>query len=530
MRGLLFPIRGRRRSVGAALVVSAIVSAACSSGELADPVASMVDPASPVATSDAGSNPSTDRPGPAAEEHTSDDDDAETMADLEATWSAERGQMIASLTVPNFGLGDDDVLTGPGAFEVNLGRCPSEWDDRSGVEDDTIRIAMVAPQNGPFASFADIALGVQLYAEYVNENGGIDGRSIELVVGDDSYEPELTGEAVASLLASDEEPLYVTTIGSPTSLAVSDELNQACVPQPFVVSDHPGLGDPASHPFTTGFQLARSTEAVLWGRWIKDNLPGMVPVKVGALVIDNDFGQIYADAFQAWAEANRDVVAELVLVSHDPSALSVASEMEELAESRPDVFLSMTAGQPCRSAIAEAERTGLTRTAVGLFTPAGCRQPSTYLEPVGSAGHGFWIVGGGAKSLTDPAFAGETFVDFANAELRDAGIDPERHLVGVGFAQYGWAHVELLRVASALPGGLSRSNVVLAQRSLDLSHPILFDGVRLATAGDRDAFPVEGSVYSRYDADSASWFVQGAAVDVDGGTPNCTLVGLVCQQ
>ena len=134
------------------------------------------------------------------------------------------------------------------------------------------------------------------------------------------------------------------------------------------------------------------------------------------------------------------------------------------------------------------------------------------------------------KSLNDPAFADETFVRFSIDELTAAGLDPTRELIGVGFAQYGWAYTEALRLASSLPGGLSRSNLLLALRGAALDHPMLLDGVRFETDGARDAYLIEGAEYSRYDAESETWFPQGRAVDVNGSSPNCAWVDLVCQR
>ncbi|MGI9614671.1 MAG: ABC transporter substrate-binding protein [Acidimicrobiales bacterium] len=541
MRGMAVPNRSRRRATSA--VLAALAVAACGGGDLADPVASsVVDPASPNAKREQAPVPAEGTPalptaargreGRADERAGGANDGSEALARLEAAWSAARARMVAELAVAEYGI-DDAILVGPAGFRVDLDRCPDEWTETNGVDDHTVHLAMIAASSGDHATFADLAIGMQLYFDYVNETGGVDGRTIEFSLHDDRYSPEVALDVVAGLLGQGDgadQPFVVTTVGTPTGLAVRRELNDACVPQPLVVSDHPAWGDPIDHPFTTGFQLVRSTEAVLWGRWIKENLPGIVPVKVGALVIDNEFGRIYEDSFRTWAEANPDVVSEFVAVTHDPTARLVAAEMDQIARAEPDVFLSMTAGEPCISALTEASRSGLTNSAVGLFTASGCRQADAFLEAVAGVGHGFWIVAGAMKSLEDPAFAGETFVAFTNARLRAAGIASERHLVGVGFAQYGWAHVELLRVASALPGGLTRSNVVLASRGIDLEHPMLLPGIRFATDGVRDSFPVEGSVYSRYDADSAAWYVQGGPVDVDGGSPNCVLVDLVCEQ
>lgn len=456
-----------------------------------------------------------------------DDGSAVAIDELERHWADRRQWVVAALTGGNFGLGLDNVLRGPGLFELDLEACPRGWDDRAGLTDSTITVALIGPQSGDQASFHDLAKGIDIYFGWVNASGGIDGRTIELVTVDDRYHPEIASQALDDILDGN-EPFWVTSVGSPGALGVYGTLNNECVPQPFVASSHPAFGDPGEHPFTTGLELSYSTEALVWGEWIKQNLDTPKPLTVGALVIDNEFGQTYLDSFTIWAEANPDIVASVEVVRHHPATLTVAAEMAEIVAAEPDVFLSMTTGQPCLSAVRQASRLGLTQSAEVLFTPSVCRQPSSYLVPLGGEGDGFHVVGGGLKSVADPAYADESFVAFANERLMAAGSDPAQSLLGVGFAHYGWAHVEALRIASALPGGLSRSNLVLAMRNLDLAHPMALEGVRFATNGALDGFPIEGAQVSRYDAAAETWLAQGEPLDVNGSSPPCVWTHLAC--
>jgi hypothetical protein len=210
----------------------------------------------------------------------------------------------------------------------------------------------------------------------------------------------------------------------------------------------------------------------------------------------------------------------VVFVKHDPTATTVAAEMAQIAAAEPQVLVVMTAGTACLGAVNEAAATGLKEAVLVRFIASGCKVPG-YMVPAGEAAGGLYAVGAGLRSLNDPAFAEDTFVKFAREQLTASGLDPKRELVGVGFAQYGWAHVEILRTASGLPGGLTRSNVLLALRGTNLDHPMLLDGVRFATAGDYDAYFVEGAEYTRYDARTKAWFVQGPAADLNGLSPNC---------
>ncbi len=522
--------RGRPGRIVGVAACLLLLAAACGGGDKsedgtgADPTSADTTGVAPEASigSDARSTPS-DPPTTAAGAN------AETIDDLEARWAERRAAVVASLSADPYGIDEKNVLFGPSQLSVDLTKCGAGWSDVAGLTDTTITIGLILPQSGDQAAYNDLWLGMKVYFDWVNAHGGIAGRTIQLVTRDDGYDPATTPTALDDMVATD-NPFYVTTVGTPGSLAVYDQLNKGCIPQPFAATSHPALADPVAHPWSTGLQMSYPTEAVLWGNWLKQNLAGQEPVTVGALVIDNDFGQIYADAFQQWADANPDVVSEVKVVKHAPSVTSVAKEMAKLAEGQPQVLLAMTTGPACTSAMQEAANTGIDATAVVRFLPSGCTAADAYMNPAGPAADGFYAVGPGVVSLNDPAHVDDTFVRFAAEQLEAADLDPKRELLGVGFGQYGWAHVEILRIAAALPGGLTRSNVLLALRGADLVHPMLDRGVRFTTSGTSDAYFVEGAAYNRYDTKVKGWYPQGAAIDLNGASPACEWVRGICQR
>ena len=80
---------------------------------------------------------------------------------------------------------------------------------------------------------------------------------------------------------------------------------------------------------------------------------------------------------------------------------------------------------------------------------------------------------------------------------------------------------ETLRIANELPGGLTRTNVMLAARNLHIWHPLMMDGITYALDGAVDAYAIEGSDFSRFDAEAQTWNQIGDLVDANAGTPNC---------
>lgn len=517
-------------------VVVALLAGACSTAGTGNGATSGtdVDPASPVQTADGAESATAGADGVQADDAAGGvDASAElvepgSIEELEAQWARARTEVVDSIRAAGYGVDADNVLRGPAGFEVDLNQCPTGWDDQAGVGD-TIRIAKTSPQTGELWAYGLIADGLEIYFDHTNRAGGVGGKQLELQILDDGYDRSQTETVVEELLATD-PPFAVTTFGGPTSFAVTERLNDECVPQPFVMSNHPAWGDPVNHPWTTGMQLAYNSEALLWASWIKQNLGGKLPVTVSALVVDSEFGRTYENAFADWVDKNPDVVAEFVPVRHPERAASVSAEMSQIASADPDVFIAMTNESPCLLAVLAAGEAGLTDsdTDTTLFTSSVCRSPDLYMTPAGSAADGFLSLGGGWKVPNDPALADDIYMQWVNNTLAEAQVDIAIGFFGSGFAYYGWAYVEALRIAAELDGGLSRSNLIIAQRALQLDHPALQPGIRFAMDGSNDGYFVEGSVVDVFDAQTGVWNSTGTVLDLNQLTPNCHWDGTRC--
>ena len=452
------------------------------------------------------------------------DGEAETIAELEDRWAANRAAVVTALSADGYGIDESNVLHGPGNFAVDLNDCPAEWSETSGIDDTTIRVGQTIATSGNLASYANLSSGMEAYFDVVNQQGGIDGRQIELTVRDDAYDPSRTIDEVETFV-TDDEMFAVTTLGSPNTLATYDRLNGACVPQPFVASSHPAFADPVNYPFTTPLAMTWGTEAVLWGTWIEQNMADQLPVRVSALVMDNDFGLAYSGPFQAWADDHPEVIAEFTAVAHDPTAVGLDAEMATVAATNADVFIAMTSGEACGLAALGGETAGL--GAEVKFMPSVCRDPA-FLQIAGQGADGYLNVSGGVKATTDAALADDPYIAFVNSELQAAGYDSGVSLYGSGFAMFGWTWVETLRIAAELPGGLTRSNFLLAARGMQLVHPLTIDNVPFSVAGTDDAHYIESSDVTTFDAAQQQW-IAGPVVSAEGETPNCPWVSGGCR-
>src|SRR5450756_359281 len=106
-----------------------------------------------------------------------------------------------------------------------------------GVTKDTVTIGATFPLTGVAApGYSEIPSGAQAYFDYVNANGGVNGRKIKYIVRDDGYDPTTTSEVTNELVLKDQVFAMLGALGTPTHSAVVDFLNSEKVPDLFVSS------------------------------------------------------------------------------------------------------------------------------------------------------------------------------------------------------------------------------------------------------------------------------------------------------
>lgn len=127
--------------------------------------------------------------------------------------------------------------------------------DTTGVTKDTITFGMVTPLAGQAAQLGqDGRAGAQALIAKVNEEGGINGRQLKLLVQDDKYDPK-QAVAGARYFAS-QAPVFGLwgNIGGATTLAALPVYEQANLPLLFPLAFTSKLYDyPSGYQLTTSF-------------------------------------------------------------------------------------------------------------------------------------------------------------------------------------------------------------------------------------------------------------------------------------
>src|SRR6201987_4228043 len=96
----------------------------------------------------------------------------------------------------------------------------------TGASDTEIKVGQTIPLSGPASAYGGIGKVQAAYIRMINEQGGINGRKINLIQDDDAYSPPKTVEQVRKLVEGDEVLSTFQIIGTPPNSAVQKYLNE----------------------------------------------------------------------------------------------------------------------------------------------------------------------------------------------------------------------------------------------------------------------------------------------------------------
>src|SRR5258708_22911951 len=89
------------------------------------------------------------------------------------------------------------------------------------VTNDEIRIGMSVPLTGTFRALGiELVRGSETYIKYRNDQGGVNGRKITLLIRDDAYKATRTLENTKLFLENDNVFSLFAYVGTPTTVRI----------------------------------------------------------------------------------------------------------------------------------------------------------------------------------------------------------------------------------------------------------------------------------------------------------------------
>ncbi len=360
-----------------------------------------------------------------------------------------------------------------------------------GVTDTEIKVGQTAPFSGPASAYAKIATAEAAYIKMINDQGGVNGRKINLIQLDDSYSPPKSIEQVRKLIEQEQVAILFQTIGTASNTAIRKYTNAKKVPNIWLGSGASVMVDPKEYPWSIPFQPNYRIEGQMYGEYILKAKGDAA--KVCILYQNDDLGRDYVagirDAFGP--KADKLIVKALSYETSDPTT---DSQIIDSKAAGCDVFVE--AVTPKFGAMGVRKVAGLDWHPLHIVDSNGSTVKPV-LEAAGFQNAKGVITAFYLKDATDPQWKDDpgmkAFFAWREKYAPDNAIEDASTWYGFNMAE---ALVWVLKHAG---NDLSRENIMnTATHMNDVSFTMLLPGVTVSTSPD-DYRPLKKMRLAQFD-------------------------------
>ena len=367
-----------------------------------------------------------------------------------------------------------EFLAAAAASAAALSIGQARADAAPGVTDKEIKIGQTMPYSGPASAYGVIGKTEAAYFKMVNEQGGVNGRTINLISLDDAYSPPKTVEQVRRLVEQEQVAFLFQTLGTAPNLAIRDYCNQNKVPQLYVSTGASTFADPAHYKWTIGYNPNYQTEARIYAKHILQTRP---EAKIAVLYQNDGFGKDYLKGLKdvLGAEHASMIVKE---ASYETSEPTVDSQVVTLQGSGADALIIAATPKFAAQAIRKSYDLGWSGVRyLSNVSPS----IATVLKPAGLEKSKGLITAYYGKDPTDARWKDDEdmkgWFAFCDKYLSHATISDAN-------ASYGYVVAALLvNVLKSCGDDLSRDNILKQAASVKSLHlPLMLPGQELNTS------------------------------------------------
>ena len=374
-----------------------------------------------------------------------------------------------------------------------------------GVTDTEIKLGQTSPYSGPASAYSVIAKTQLAYFKMINEQGGINGRKVNMISIDDAYSPAKTVEQTRKLVEQEEVAAILNPLGTPTGLAVRKYLNDKKVPQLFVGAGATLWGDHEHFPYSIGFQASYQAETAVYAKYVLTKKPD---AKIALFYQNDDAGKDYGNGFKKGLgpdNVKKMVVAEATYESTDPT---IDSQIVKLKASGADVLFMHAIPKQAAQAIRKIGEIGWKPDM--FFLAATSTSITSVLKPAGFDHSKGIISSYSFKDPNDPQWQKDKDVQdwagFMKNYFPDGNIQDQLIVYGYVVAE---ATVQVLKQCG---DNMTGENIMKQAANLDIALPMMLPGIKLKTS-PTDYFPVEAMRLERFNGEA--WELFGDVIGAD---------------
>src|SRR5579871_2628460 len=370
--------------------------------------------------------------------------------------------------------------------------------DMPGITDNEIKIGQTMPYSGPASAYGVIGKTELAYFKMINEQGGVNGRQINLISLDDAYSPPKTVEQVRRLVEEEKVAFLFQTLGTAPNLAIRQYLNDNKIPQLFVSTGASVFSDPEHFPWTMGYNPNYQTEGRIYAKDILKTKPNG---KIAVLYQNDGFGKDYLIGLKDVLGTDHAgmIVKE---ASYETSEPTVDSQVVTLQGSGADIFVIAATPKFAAQAIRKSFDLGWDATRyISNVSPS----IATVLKPAGLDKSKGLITSAYVKDPTDETQQDDPGIKAWKA-FTDKYMSPKEFIDVNATYAYGAAST-MVQVLKQCGDDLSRANVMKQAAALkDFSVPILLNGMTINTSPTNFS-PIRQMQLARFDGQS--WRLYG---------------------
>jgi branched-chain amino acid transport system substrate-binding protein len=209
-----------------------------------------------------------------------------------------------------------------------------------GVPDAEIRIGQSCQLSGPLAALSsEVRQGASLYFDYVNANGGIQGRQIRIIALDDAYDPKKAAENTRTLIEKEKVLALFQFAGTPPALAALPMVEEYGVPFIAAFTGSDALRNKFSR-YVFNIKAGYSAEL---GAMVKQ-LATVGITKIAVAYLNNSFGTGGLASVEESAKLHGVTLIAQSPIEVDGSKMDLAAD--KIGKAMPEAVIVVSAGKP----------------------------------------------------------------------------------------------------------------------------------------------------------------------------------------
>jgi branched-chain amino acid transport system substrate-binding protein len=408
-----------------------------------------------------------------------------------------RRLLVASAVLATGGL----VLSSVPAQAVSLHR-------EVGVTSSSIKLGITIPMTGAASpGYNKVPSAMKAYFDYVNANGGVNGRKITLVIKDDQYVPTLAVAKTNELILKDKVFALLAPLGTANVKAVAASVNpgRRGVPTLFVNTGYSGFANKKAYPTTFTMLPSYVVEAKIMAQYISETFPGK---KIGLLYQDDDFG---TDALAGFKQAGLNFTVKVPYSSGSQAVSTVPPTwIQKFSAANVDVVILF--------GVSSATAAALGTAAVMKYAPkwilGSVGGDATTIKAVGvPAGVLYGAIGASfLPATTDTTDEYIKLFQSINAKYNNNAVFDNNVLVGMNtafvtvqaIAAAGKNPTRKALIAAIEKNGAKFASAGLVPLNYSATSHVGYSGYWFGTYGPTGDLKPNGGVYTVYTTDSGT--------------------------